>query len=156
MRRFARSLLEKFRPDGQPGGMPVDPLRELQVATCVLLLEAAHADAEFSPVEEQCLADRMQRHFGLSAADFADIREEAEAQRRGSVELWGFARRIREHAAPEERRQVVEMVWSVLYADGVLDGHEDYLVHVLARILGLDHRALIDAKVHVLQRLQTS
>ena len=36
----------------------------------------------------------------------------------------------------EERGQILEMMWQVVYADGVLDPHEDAL---LRRIAGLIH-----------------
>jgi len=41
------------------------------------------------------------------------------------------------------------MVWDVVYADGKLDKHEDYLVHKLAALLRLTHKQLIEAKLKV-------
>ncbi|MCP4642028.1 MAG: hypothetical protein GY851_16415, partial [bacterium] len=47
--------------------------------------------------------------------------------------------------------QIIEEVWRVIFADGRLDGHEDYLVHKLARLLNLNHPQLIAAKVKVME-----
>jgi uncharacterized tellurite resistance protein B-like protein len=38
--------------------------------------------------------------------------------------------------APEDRAQILELMWAVAYADGTLDPHEDML---LRRIAGLLH-----------------
>jgi uncharacterized tellurite resistance protein B-like protein len=43
-------------------------------------------------------------------------------------------------------------VWRVIYADGKLDKHEDYLVKKIAHLLNLRHREMIDAKLRVLGR----
>ena len=42
------------------------------------------------------------------------------------------------------------MVWEIIYTDGILDKHEDYLVHKLANLLRLSHEQLIEAKLKVL------
>ena len=42
---------------------------------------------------------------------------------------------------------MLEAVWRVVYADGRIDKHEDYLVHQLANLLRLRHKELIDAKI---------
>ena len=52
-------------------------------------------------------------------------------------------------SSPAEKRQIIEEVWRVIYADGALDAHEDYLVHKLAKLLNLNHPQLIEAKMTV-------
>ena len=51
------------------------PEKELQVATCALLLEMAHADDEFAPEEEKQIEDLMRSHFDLSQETFNEIKE---------------------------------------------------------------------------------
>jgi len=126
--------------------------KELQIATCALLLEMAHADDEFSPEEEQRIASLMNNHFNIAPGVFSEIKALSDQRRAESIDLWHFAKMIKENYGPAEKEKVIEMVWSVVYADGRLDAHEDYLVHQLARILDLEHRQLIDAKVRVLRQ----
>ncbi len=54
----------------------------------------------------------------------------------------------------DERKLIMEEVWSVIYADGTLDSHEDYLVHKLANLLRLRHSEMIEAKVKALKQLR--
>ena len=49
-----------------------------------------------------------------------------------------------------EKVRVVELLWKLIYSDGKLDQHEDYLVHRLASLLGLHHKQLIAAKLKAL------
>ena len=56
----------------------------------------------------------------------------------------------------EEKQQIVEETWRVIYADGTLDGHEDFLVHKVSRLFNMTHGMLIDAKMRVLQEIRGS
>ena len=46
----------------------------------------------------------------------------------------------------------MELMWDLVYADGRLSEHENYLVHKLGKMLRLNHRELIDAKLAVLHK----
>lgn len=135
-------------------GPAFSPEKELQVATCALLLEMAHADDEFTSEEEHRIESLMKDHFGISPEVFGGIKAVSDQRRTESIDLWHFAKIIKENYSPAEKEKVIEMVWAVVYADGRLDAHEDYLVHQLARILDLEHKQLIDAKVRVLKQAQ--
>jgi uncharacterized tellurite resistance protein B-like protein len=50
--------------------------------------------------------------------------------------------------------EMMEALWRLIYADGVLDKYEDYLVRQLATLLGLAHGEMIEAKVKVLDELR--
>ena len=151
-----KALLNKKEKAGQPARQAAAPgEQELQVATCALLLEIAHADDEFLPAEEQNIKALLQRHFNLSAATVSSIKEAAEQERSRSIDLYRFARVLKERYATEQKEKIVEMLWSIIYTDATLDQHEDYLVHKLATLLGLEHRQLIDAKLRVLKAGRT-
>jgi uncharacterized tellurite resistance protein B-like protein len=123
---------------------------ELQIATCALLLEMAHADDECTSDEEARIATMMQQRFGLSPEAFAEIKALSEQRRREQIDLWGFTSTIKKNLSSEQKMQVMEMLWSVIYADETLADYEDHLVHTLAKLLDVDHRDMIAAKVKVL------
>ena len=126
--------------------------RELQIATCALLLEIAHADNEFSPDEEQKIEQLMRSHFMLSEEGFLEIKMLSEKKLKGSIDLWQFTKTIKEQYSRQQKEKIIEMLWAVIYTDNSLDAHEDYLVHKLATLLNLDHRNLIEAKMKILGR----
>jgi uncharacterized tellurite resistance protein B-like protein len=140
------------------GGGPVsDPSQEherIQVATCVVLLEMAHADEEFHAMEETLVRDLLQRKFEISDQDVTELIEFAQAQRRESLDLFQFTRQINEHFTRSEKMEMMEALWRLVYADGVLDKYEDYLVRQLATLLRLAHGEMIAAKVKVLDELR--
>lgn len=152
MINLLKSILNKKGSGSQPAKQPgAFKEQELEVATCVLLLEIAHADDEFLPAEEQKIESLMKNHFNLTDETFGKIKEAAEQERVRSIDLYRFARALKEQYAQDQKEKIVEMLWGIIYADATLDKHEDYLVHKLATLLGLSHRQLIDAKVKILK-----
>jgi uncharacterized tellurite resistance protein B-like protein len=146
-------LLRKMLSGG-PVAEPQQEHQRVRVATCVLLLEMAHADEEFHHMEELLIRDLLQRKFDLSAECAAELIEFAQQQRQESLDLHQFARQINADFTIEEKVEVMEVVWRIVYADGVLDQHEDYLVRKIATLLRLSHRQMIEAKVKVLDEVR--
>jgi uncharacterized tellurite resistance protein B-like protein len=68
-----------------------------------------------------------------------------------SVDLWQFAQLINENYAIEEKMEIIEMLWKIVYVDGKMDEHEHYLMDKLSSLLRLSHKQLIDAKLKVLR-----
>lgn len=130
-----------------------DSESELQIATCALLLEIAHADTTFSAEEEHRIEQLMQDRFDINPNTVQEIKRLSEQRRSESIDLWQFADTIKQHLSAERKLHIVEMIWEVIYTDGTLDQHEDYLVHQLARLLGIPHEQLIEAKVAVLRKM---
>jgi len=118
--------------------------RDVRIATCALLLEMANIDGEFSELEKDSIVQVLRNNYQLSAEHAAALMKAAD------IDLWQFARLINENYSAEEKIKVIETVWQIIYTDGILDKHEDYLVHKLAKLLRLSHKELIDAKLKVL------
>ena len=130
-----------------------DEERRLRVATCALLLEVAHADQEFSVQERETVAGIVGRRFGLDVADAADLIALADEERRDADGLYGFARLINDEYPRPRKLAVVDLLWRVVYSDGVLEAHEDALMHRIGKLLGLRHEELIAVKLRVKRSL---
>ena len=118
-----------------PGGKrPQLSHDELQLAAAVLLCRAARMDDDFAASEREAIHTLMRGRFGLSAEDADALIDAADGQAADAVELSGYVRLVKNGFSHEERVQLVEMMWEVAYADGVL---HDYEAHLLRRIAGL-------------------
>ena len=123
---------------------------DIRVATCALLLEMARIDGTFSDSEKTQIIRTLKEVYGLSEEAVANLIKISTEELDDSIDLWRFTNLINQNYSPEEKIQVIEMVWKLAYTDGVLDKHEDYLLHKLANLLRLTHKQLIDAKLKVL------
>jgi uncharacterized tellurite resistance protein B-like protein len=55
---------------------------------------------------------------------------------------------------PEDRIHLIEMLWDVAYADGVLDPEEDLLIRRIAGLIYVGDRDRVLARQRVLARRQ--
>ena len=133
-----------------------DAEMELQIATCVVLLEIAHADDEFSSEEEQRIEQVMKAHFNLSDKTFCEIKAVSEKKRNESIDLWQFTNTIKDNYSHAQKEKVIEMIWQIIYADKILDKYEDYLAHRFAKLLGLSHKQLINAKLMASKKVRST
>lgn len=128
--------------------------QRIQIATCVLLLEVARSDNEFTSVERETIQSLLSEEFDISSEAVDELMKLAEGRLEESVDLWEFTHLINQNYSREEKIKVVEWVWRVIYADEKLNGYEDHLVHKLARLLRLDHHELIEAKMRILEKVR--
>lgn len=123
---------------------------DLHLATCALLVEIARIDQEFTPAEMETLISILKEKYGLSKELADALIQEAEKELENSVDLWQFARLINENYSNEEKIEIVETLWWIVYVDGKMDKYEHYLMNKLKNLLRLSHDQLIDAKLKVL------
>jgi uncharacterized tellurite resistance protein B-like protein len=145
------NLVKKFlsqRPRNGGGEAPAGPAtRDIRIAACALFLEMSYIDGEFSESEREYVVSVLKRDCALSNEDAAALIEVAHDELNESIDLWQFTNLINQNYSLEEKLQIIETMWRLAYTDGKLDKHEDYLAHKLAKLLRLNHKQLIDAKL---------
>ena len=119
------------------------------VATCALLVEIARIDGTFTQEEMETIFSILKEKYGLSLEHADALIAEAEKQLEESVDLWQFARLINENYSNEEKMEIIETLWRVVYVDGKMDQYEHYLMNKLKNLLRVSHNQLIDAKLKV-------
>lgn len=125
----------------------------VQLATAALLVEAAQMDADFGAEERARITELVERRFDLGEAEGAALMKAARDKVEQSVEVFGFTREIKNALPPEERIEVMEMLWEVAYADGELHDLEASLMRRLAGLLHVTDRDSGLARKRVLERL---
>jgi uncharacterized tellurite resistance protein B-like protein len=145
-----RAWISGSRIDGGEKGRRYD---ELRVALTALLIEAAYSDDHFDDVERATIARILERRFGLTAPEVHGLVGEGEAAASESAELFHFTRIVNERLSPEERVELVEMLWEVAYADRVLDEYEDSLLRRVGGLIYVADRERGMARKRVLARL---
>jgi uncharacterized tellurite resistance protein B-like protein len=143
------SLSGFFKDKMAPMESQADDLNHLQVATCALLLEAAHADNDFTEEEEKVIAGMVGARFGLDTDQTSELLHVADKERRQSGDLYQFARLINDSFTHSRKLAVLELLWQVVYNDGVLEAREDALMHKMGTLLGIRHEELMALKLKV-------
>lgn len=141
MLKAIRRLLGHLAP-ALPDFAPNDP----RVAAAALLVHAVAIDGVVSDSERRVLFDVLRRRFSLDEAEARAMLAEAQARDSEAVDLYGFTSRLKRELNEDDRRRVVEMLWDVVYADGVVHEFEDNLVWRVAELLGVSARERLDLR----------
>ena len=129
------------------------PQSDLKLASAALLVEAAVMDGDFQDAERTTIHALLQNRFELSGAQAEELIGDAEAAVADSNELYTLTRTIKNEFEHEERVNMIEMLWEVVYADGVLDDFEANLVRRLNGLLHVSDRESGEARKRVLAKL---
>lgn len=124
------------------------------VATAVLLLEMAHTDDGLHEMESDLVDHLLSERFNLDPQTLSELRQFAEQRRRDSLDLYQFAKEINDHFSKEEKLEVMDHLWQVVFADGRIDPYEEALSRQLATLLRLTHKEMIDSKLRVRKILE--
>ncbi|MCK5411505.1 MAG: TerB family tellurite resistance protein, partial [Gemmatimonadetes bacterium] len=130
--------------------VPVAP-EELRLAACAVLLELAHAANRFAEGERKHLEDLIRRTFDLEEAQARKLIELAEQQRVEPKHIARFTSLIARSYTTEEKITLVKDMWDLVLSDGELAVREQYLIHRIARLLGLDAGAVAAARAELEQ-----
>jgi len=121
--------------------------RSVSIACCALLLEMAHADSQFSQSERDNIISILQTNFHMTQSDANVLLNLSEMERKESLDLWQFTNLINQTYSHEEKVKVAETLWQVIYTDGKVDKHEEYLMRKLTYLLNISHDDMIAAKL---------
>jgi uncharacterized tellurite resistance protein B-like protein len=139
---------------GGSASSQADAPDKLQVAVAALLVQAALMDDQFGEAERAVIERLLAARFGLATEDTRRLLESGEQAVDQSNQLFAFTKLAAEQLDPDERIQLIEMLWEVAYADGVLDPNEDALVRRIAGLVYVSDRDRGAARNRVLERRQ--
>ncbi len=117
-----------------------DPEDELRHAAAVILVEAALVDGFASDQELAEVTVLIEARFDLTAEQAGELVDQARAVAESAADYERFTRVIKNQFDAEERVGMMQMLWQVLLADGVLDAYEDSLARRIAALLHVTDR----------------
>ena len=147
---FERILAFLSAPEAQRGSD--SGFEEAQVAAAALLVRAATIDADFADVDRQTIR-RLVKSSGLSDEDVDRLIAEAESQESQTLDLFAWTQVVKNNFSAEERVELIEKMWEVAYADGVLDDFEANLLRRVAGLIYVPDRDSGAARRRVMARL---
>ena len=109
--------------------------QELELALTVLLVELASSDQNFEPREYNAIASGLMRVFGTPRTEISALVNRANltlANLRGTTR---FAELLQKNLDKNTREQIMDVINSVIMADGVEEGFEIFLRQKFARLL---------------------
>ncbi|MFT7387614.1 MAG: putative tellurite resistance protein B-like protein [Candidatus Endobugula sp.] len=140
-----KSLLDSLveTPTGQSAQLSTG---ELQLATAALLVEVATIDQQFDQTELNALNTVLATRFSLAKDDLSELIKSAKTASNEASSLFQFTQLINRHCDDDAKYKLACELWTIAYADGVLDKHEEHIVRRIADLIHLRHSDFIRSK----------
>ena len=119
---------------------------ETQIATAALLFHTIAIDGTVTEEEMARLKPLLSDHFQLSEPEFNRLLIMAQQREHDAVDIYHFTSVLRDRLSPEEKREIIAMMWRLVYADGELDALEDNLIWRTAELLAVPARERMELK----------
>ena len=117
------------------------------VAIASLLIHSAKIDENFTEKEKKIIKEAL-IEMGAEKSNIDKILEEAEIKEKDSNQILDFTRKVK-NIEEEQKKVIVEALWSIIYSDKNADMYETNLMRRLSGLLYLDSKIVGDIKEKV-------
>lgn len=111
-----------------------------RLAAAALLVHLVSVDGVVDDTEREALNEVLRRNYQLTPDMTAELIAAAQQRDDEAVDLFGFTSVLKRDLEIEERLKVLEMMWEVVYADGIVHEFEDNTIWRVAELLGISSR----------------
>ena len=117
-----------------------------KIAVVALLISTAKYDGNFDDSEKLEIQKLIESYFSLSSQKTDDLFKAAEKLESEANDLHQFTRSLNEVLNEEEKLKIMELIWKIVMADGVIDNYEENLVRRLSGLLYLQDKDIGNIK----------
>jgi uncharacterized tellurite resistance protein B-like protein len=143
------SIQEWFKSHLEIDNNNNDRQHSIELATAVLLYEVMRADHKFEQLEQDSYRKQLETHFSLSGTELETLCQMSQSKADGAADYQQFTRVINDIYGADEKRAVLDSLWSVAYADHELSPDEDYTIRKIADLLYIPHSQFIQSKLSI-------
>lgn len=111
-----------------------------RLAAAALLVHLVSVDGVVDDKEREALNEVLRRNYQLTPEMTAELIAAAQQRDDEAVDLFGFTSVLKRDLEIEERLKVLEMMWEIVYADGIVHEFEDNTIWRVAELLGISSR----------------
>lgn len=123
------------------------------LAAAALMVHVIAADGKITPEETTRLNEVLREHYSVTDAEAEILANAARLAQSDAVDMYRFTSILKADMDESERLALVEDLWEMVYADGVVHEFEDNVVWRVAELIGIQSRERMVLKQRVLARL---
>lgn len=127
--------------------------KKIEIAACALFIEMAQVDGEFTDDERKFILSEMKKTFDLDEECANNLMDLAEKKVKESVSVYEFTTIINTTFSNDEKLDLIQRMWKLIYRDNKLSAYEDQLIKRIAGNLNIEHKDIINAKLLVKEQM---
>ena len=119
----------------------------IQKSICSLMIEVAYADNHLDESELNAMANSLSK-LDIEKEEIQEIVDATLAKSKESISFYEHTRILNDQLDYDQKKEVLNSVWAIAFADGEMDKHEEHLIRRIADLLYLNHKDFINAKLN--------
>lgn len=134
-------IIKKFVTDLSAADKPEVFIHDkMQLAEAALMYHVIAVDGVIRDAEKTRMAELLSQQFDLSESETKSLAVEAKTAEQEAIDLYKFTSILKRALSEEDRIKIIEHLWEMVFADGVLHELEDNVVWRIAELLAVDSR----------------
>ena len=123
------------------------------ILVAALLIHAAKIDENYTEIEKKIIKKALIDLNNISSDQAEELIKRAEKREEESNQLVEYTREIKKHTM-ESRLKIIEVIWKIVYSDGVGDDYESNLIRRICGLLYISGKdnGIIKTKVQNLSK----
>ena len=143
-------IIKKFVSDLSDSNEPETFIHDkMQLAEAALMYHVIAVDGVIRDEEKAKMAELLSEQFDLSEEETKSLTIEAKTAEQEAIDLYKFTSILKRALKEEDRIKIIEHLWEMVFADGVLHELEDNVVWRIAELLAVDSRNRVLLKQRV-------
>lgn len=119
----------------------------IQKSICSLMIEVAYADNQLDESELKTMGNSLSK-LDIEKEEIQEIVDATLAKSKESISFYEHTRILNDKLDYDQKKEVLNSVWAIAFADGEMDKHEEHLIRRIADLLYLNHKDFINAKLN--------
>ena len=119
-----------------------------RVLVAALLINAAKIDENYTDIEKKIIKIALENIYNISSDQVEELMIHAEKKEEEQNQIIEFTKEIKKHSM-ESRLKIIEIIWKIVYSDGVSDSYESNLIRRICGLLYIPDKdnGIVKAKV---------
>ena len=119
----------------------------IQKSICSLMIEVAYSDNQLDESELKAMAHSLSK-LDIQEEEIQEIVDATLAKSKESISFYEHTRILNDQLDYDQKKEVLNSVWAIAFADGEMDKHEEHLIRRIADLLYLNHKDFINTKLN--------
>ena len=123
-----------------------DEQHQQHLAAAALMAEVMVIDRKISGKELSAIKKIFEHQFDLQKSEIDQLLKLAKEEVDEATSLYQFTRLINDQFDAEKKKDLIENLWQIAFADEVLDKHEEAIIRRIAELIYVPHADFIKTK----------
>ena len=121
-------------------------IHQLQLATCILLIEVSKSDDDYDKAEQEKIILLIKEKFSLTYDEIEEVFSVSNNHHNKMISLFEWTDIINKECSYDQKLVIIGFMWDIAFIDSKIDRYEDYTIRKVCDLIYVKHKDFINLK----------